>query len=286
MLAPLSYWPQTRPLVIAHRGRCSVAGPENTTAGAAAALDAGCDGVEVDVRRTEDGELVLMHDPTPMRTTFARGAEGELARRRPVETSCLAELRTLGVRTPDGVEHPEWLVPLLSEVLRLALQRGAAVVIDVKEPRPVSLLWSSLVDELRQLPMGCRERVVVQSASAGALLVLRRALPEISTSQMSWGPVHATPDEGGPSIRSRPWWTAFAPTIVRDHAKRRRVLAWTVNTKHQMLDLMSRGVDGIIPDEPLVLLDLIGSTDRFPRRPGAAARVPRSTAVAETRASA
>ena len=52
--------------MIAHRGRCSLTGPENTLAGAMAALDAGCDGVEIDLRRTKDGHLVLMHDPTSL----------------------------------------------------------------------------------------------------------------------------------------------------------------------------------------------------------------------------
>jgi glycerophosphoryl diester phosphodiesterase len=94
--------------VIAHRGRCTVAGPENTIAGAMAALDAGYDGLEVDVRRTADGALVLMHDPTPMRTTFAREADGQQVRHRPVETTSLAQLRMLGLRTPEWSTLSGW----------------------------------------------------------------------------------------------------------------------------------------------------------------------------------
>src|SRR5690606_8801533 len=50
-----------RPLLIGHRGSPRVA-PENTIAAFNAALAAGLDGIETDVQRTADGELVLDHD--------------------------------------------------------------------------------------------------------------------------------------------------------------------------------------------------------------------------------
>jgi glycerophosphoryl diester phosphodiesterase len=50
-------------LVIAHRG-ASAAFPENTVAAFQGAVDQGADGVELDVRRSADGALVLSHDDT------------------------------------------------------------------------------------------------------------------------------------------------------------------------------------------------------------------------------
>lgn len=47
--------------VLAHRGLC-LAAPENTLAAFEAAVRAGVDGIETDVRRTADGVLVLVHD--------------------------------------------------------------------------------------------------------------------------------------------------------------------------------------------------------------------------------
>src|ERR1700687_3544713 len=52
----------SRPLVLAHRGACRRA-PENTLDAFRVARDLGADGVELDVRRTRDGVLVLSHDP-------------------------------------------------------------------------------------------------------------------------------------------------------------------------------------------------------------------------------
>ena len=50
------------PLVYGHRG-ASAAAPENTIEAYVLARDQGADGVEIDVRRSADGILVLHHDP-------------------------------------------------------------------------------------------------------------------------------------------------------------------------------------------------------------------------------
>jgi glycerophosphoryl diester phosphodiesterase len=52
----------SRPLVIAHRGASAIA-PENTIEAFERAIAAKADMIELDVRRTRDGELVVQHDP-------------------------------------------------------------------------------------------------------------------------------------------------------------------------------------------------------------------------------
>ena len=64
--------PQDNPLIIAHRGASAVA-PENTIAAFEAAIAAGADGIEFDVRLTRDGVPVVIHDETLYRTTGVRG---------------------------------------------------------------------------------------------------------------------------------------------------------------------------------------------------------------------
>lgn len=54
--------PDERPLIFGHRGAEGLA-PPNTEAAIRKALAVGVDGVELDVRRTSDGELMLFHDP-------------------------------------------------------------------------------------------------------------------------------------------------------------------------------------------------------------------------------
>ena len=62
-----------RIVVIAHRGEHR-AHPENTLPAFQAAIDAGADSFELDVRTTSDGRLVLMHDARVDRTTNGSGA--------------------------------------------------------------------------------------------------------------------------------------------------------------------------------------------------------------------
>src|SRR6202035_2940947 len=63
--------------VISHRGE-HLAHPENTLPAFQAAIDAGADFFELDVRTTADGRLVLMHDATVSRTTDGAGAVREM----------------------------------------------------------------------------------------------------------------------------------------------------------------------------------------------------------------
>jgi glycerophosphoryl diester phosphodiesterase len=59
-------------VVIAHRGE-HLSHPENTIAAFQAAVDAGADFFELDVRTTADGKFVLMHDSTVDRMTNGKG---------------------------------------------------------------------------------------------------------------------------------------------------------------------------------------------------------------------
>jgi glycerophosphoryl diester phosphodiesterase len=59
------------PLIIGHRGASAVA-PENTLAAFEAAIAAGADGIEFDVRLSRDGVPVVIHDETLQRTARVR----------------------------------------------------------------------------------------------------------------------------------------------------------------------------------------------------------------------
>ena len=65
-------------LIIGHRGASAVA-PENTIAAFQAAIDAGADGIEFDVRLTGDGVPVVIHDETLYRTAGVRGRVADMS---------------------------------------------------------------------------------------------------------------------------------------------------------------------------------------------------------------
>lgn len=105
--------PDTRSvIVVAHRGdwRHSV---ENSLQAVQNAIDMQVDVVEIDVRKTADGRLILMHDATIDRTTNGRGEVASLT---------LDSIRRCRLKAPDGT-LTDLLVPTLDEVFELGRDR-------------------------------------------------------------------------------------------------------------------------------------------------------------------
>jgi glycerophosphoryl diester phosphodiesterase len=114
---------ETKPIVaIAHRGE-HLQHPENTIAAFRAAVDAGADFFELDVRTTADGKLVLMHDRDVDRMT---GGKGDVAK------MMFEDLRILEVGANLGPGFPGARIPTLDEALAFARGR-IGVYIDSKQ---------------------------------------------------------------------------------------------------------------------------------------------------------
>ena len=99
-----------RVVVIAHRGE-HLRHPENTLAAFQAAIDAGADYFELDVRTTSDGKLVLMHDGNVDRMTNGKGD---------VASMTFDDLRKLEVGLKMAPEWAGTRIPTFDEALALA----------------------------------------------------------------------------------------------------------------------------------------------------------------------
>jgi glycerophosphoryl diester phosphodiesterase len=109
-------------VVIAHRGE-HLHHPENTIAAFEAAVDAGADFFELDVRTTSDSKLVLMHDSTVDRMTNGKGA---------VISMTFDEIRKLEVGSKMDPRFAGTRVPTFDEALAFA--RGKiGVYVDSKQ---------------------------------------------------------------------------------------------------------------------------------------------------------
>jgi len=117
-------------LTSAHRGEHH-RHPENSLPAIQAAADAGMDYVELDIRTTSDGKLVLMHDPTVNRMTNGKGKVAEMS---------LAEIRALdlGARFPG--QFPGLQVPTFDEALALAQKDGIGIYVHTKQAAPEELV--------------------------------------------------------------------------------------------------------------------------------------------------
>lgn len=148
-------------IVSAHRGGPGPGYAENALATFEATLAAAPAFLEVDVARTRDGALVLMHDDTVDRTTDGTGE---------VRALTLAQFQALRLRDGDGAvldEHP----PSLRQALDWADGR-AVLELDVK--RGVS--YEDVAREVRAA--GAMGRVVFITYSVDGASRLARVAPE------------------------------------------------------------------------------------------------------------
>ena len=113
------------PLVWAHRGSCATA-PENTLLAFSQAVEAGADGLELDIQLTKDGEIVVCHDETIDRTSNGKGW---------LKDFTLAELKALDFNQqfPEYGPQP---IPTLREVLELIKPTGLTIDIELKTSYP------------------------------------------------------------------------------------------------------------------------------------------------------
>jgi len=263
------FWATTTPpRVIAHRGGRGL-WPENTLYAFRRAADLGADVLEMDLRQTADGVLVVLHDETVDRTTDGSG---------PVAALTLSKLHELdaGYRwSPDGgATHPHrgqgLTVPSLKEVFS-ALPR-ARMNLEIKTRG--ATLSGPLCELIREHRM--EHLVVVASFGQEAVDAFRAACPGVATA--------ATADEARRFLRLTALFLdplfepraealqvperfgkldVLTPKFVR--AARRlnlKIDVWTINDPDDMKRLIALPVDGIMTDYPDRMLALI-------RKPGA-----------------
>lgn len=242
--------------VWAHRG-ASRRAPENTLPAFELAVELGADGVELDVQRTADQELVVIHDETVDRTTDGKGRVAALS---------LAELRALDASCGmDGFAGVQ--VPTLREVLMQLRGTGLAINIELKnsiERYPgMEHQVLALVDQ-----EGMRDQVVFSSFHHGSVASLRGEVPATQlallfsdvlvepwryAANLGVGAVHP-----GLHILQEPGWAVSA------HQAGLQVRAWTVDEPELLRAAAKAGVDAIITNVPDVALETLG---RQPRQP-------------------
>lgn len=227
--------PPRSPLVIAHRATRGHA-LENTLRGLRAGLALGVDGIEVDVRATADGVVVLLHDPTVDRTTNGAGAAAELS---------YAALRALdageGERIPTLDEaldvigaHAELIIELKGDGLPEGIDLAAEVVRIVRRrgsERQVRL-WSFDAALLERLTAAGRDlRVSHLCVEPSAEVIERTQRLELE----------------GVSVQCRQATAEFVESI---RALGWTVFAWTANEPEEIARLARLPLTGIVSDYP------------------------------------
>ena len=216
-------------LKIAHRGAAGHA-PENTLRAIEVAIAMKADLVEVDLQRTKDGHIVLLHDRTVDRTTNGRG---------PIAALNLQEVRRLDA----GKGLP---VPTLEELLRTASGR-IGLMLEIK----VEGLAEEVVKMVKQ--MGFAGHLIYASFLHKEVLRVRDVDSKALTLALFEGvPVNpvafvrdARATHAGIALDS------LTPTFVSAlRAAGIRIFTYTANDPADIKFARSFGVDGIISNYP------------------------------------
>ena len=286
----------TRPLSIAHRGGAGL-WPENTLIAFAHAIDAGCNGAELDVQLTRDGALVVVHDYRINPAFCRRGGKWWRGPRLRIRDMTLAELRTFDVGrprpgSPYAKLHPDLVpqdgeyVPLLAEVIDLIGVYDFQLFVEIKtawHDRSLSAPPEAVVEAtlavLREKKFV--ERATLVSFDWAALLRAREHELGIRCWFLTLPPGHVgwknesawaagfEPSKHGSLPKAiaaaggQGWLSFFADAtgaaVAEAHALGLNVGVWNLNEESAMRDYMSRGVDAICSDFPDKLVKTLGS---------------------------
>lgn len=221
-----------RMLVLAHRG-ASVDAVENTPEAFALADRMGADGVELDVRRTSDGRLLVAHDPLP---------------------DSLADVDALGLAS-------------LADALDACGDR-MLVNVEIKNWKsdagydPTMSMVAPIIDELRRRGPKARYRWLISSFSWSTLAACRELAPDIATACLTSGAVDAAMIEGlaaAGHAALHPWEPMVDEALVAVcHANAMAINTWTCNDPVRLVALAGLGVDGVCTDVPDIALTALG----------------------------
>jgi glycerophosphoryl diester phosphodiesterase len=237
--------------VFSHRGRteAGVDTVENTVAAFRTARSLGCDGVELDVRCTADGVLVVHHDPE----VSGAGPLHLVARHQlPPYVALLGE----ALDACDGM--------LVNVEIKAAPQRershGPTRTSDA-DTLTAELTATTLVS------LGWTDRVIVSSFEPTILDAVRRTEPTLALGRLlEWSvdamaELEVVEDHGWQAIH--PFVAQVGPSLVEAaHGAGVAVHAWTVNARGDLEAMADLGVDAVITDRPGEALEVMRSRPR------------------------
>lgn len=242
----------TSPIIFAHRG-ASAHAPENTLAAFELAVEQGADGIELDVKLSADGQVVVIHDATVERTTGASGRVKDMA---------LDDLRALDAGNFFSARFINEKIPTLEEVFEAVGEKTFINVELTNYNAPRDHLVESVCMLVKKF--GLQKNVLFSSFLASNLSKTRSYLPNVPTGllalpgifgawQRSFGFAFGKYDALHPPLKN-----VTQQHIYFVHRLNRRAHVWTVNDEEDMRCLFKWGVDGIFTDDPQLAVKVRG----------------------------
>ena len=239
-----------RTLTFGHRGARAYA-PMNTLPSFEMAAAMGAHGVEFDVRRSKDGVLVILHDPTVDGTSNGNGA---------VDALTFAQLRELDFGAWMGEQFAGAQIPTLDEVFELIGQRQLMNVEIKSEHLSSGGIEAQVAEVIARHSLASRVLVssfnplVVRRCIAAMPHVLRGLLVETETTFERARLLDSLQIQA-----LHPYYPYINEAyMAQARARGLAVNTWTVNDPADALRLRDLGVGAVITDRPDVILEALG----------------------------
>lgn len=228
-------------LVVAHRGYSSKA-PENTMAAFELALEAGSDGLELDVHLTKDGKVIVIHDHTLERTSNGTGI---------VEQYTLAELQQLDAGSWFSPDYKGERLPSLREVCELVKDKDILFNVELKAALGFEQLNYKVAELLDEYELN--EKTVISSFNHYALVHFKQIRPHVRTGIL-YSAALVNPWEYAKSIGAtalHPNHKTIIPEIVSGAQQNGMMVnPWTVDAPEDIERMKLAKIDSIITNVP------------------------------------
>ena len=230
-----------RVIVVGHRGAMGHA-PENTLPSFRKGRELGADTIELDVRLSGDGQIVVIHDSKVDRTTSGTGEVASLTAK---------ELGRLNAGSSFSPKYRKARIPTLEQILRWS-RRRTQLVIEIKgDPEPQNGIEEKLVKLLRRFRMV--NKVMVISFHHPSVKRIKELETELATGILFSGrltnAVGAARENHADSVR--PVWSYWSGDLVEEvHREGLQASAWTVDEPKTMKALIRMGIDSIATNYP------------------------------------
>ena len=231
--------------IVAHRGS-SADRPENTLASTRRAIEVGATAVEVDVRTTKDGVLVLSHDATLDHATNGSGK---------INDKTLAEIQKLDAGSKFDPKFAGERVPTLEQVLTLCKGK-IDVLLDLKESGEQ---YDRKVAEAVRAT-GDQQRIIVGVRSVEQAKQFRKLLPKARQLGLIEKPeeIEAYAAAGVEMIRLWPKWLTDTTLVGRvRQAGVKLHLNGTTGAAEEVAELLKHRPDSLSSDDPARLIETL-----------------------------
>ena len=234
-----------KPLVIAHRG-ASAYQPENTLAAFSLAIQQGAQMIELDLHRSRDNHVVVIHDETLNHTTNLTGR---------VDQMTLSEIKQADAGKGERVPTLDETLDLTSDKLRLYLEikdaKAAAETLRIIRARrcqdEVMLasfdieLMRRLGEEVRDIELG----VILGNETLNPVVRWRETFPWIALRRINY------------QVLCMQVELCYGYLARQTKAYGKKLYVWTADEDAQFAKMIERQVDGIVTNKPDRLIEFL-----------------------------